>query len=196
MPLLMIYPLLAHLAVLGHDTRLQWLALMLLGTAPLFGALLRHRWWAYVGVLALGSVLYFVVTAGGGAYAMLFPPVLIPVALGVVFAKTLKRGETPMITRIARAMRGSLSPELEIYTRRVTIVWVAMFVALTASAIALALWARPEIWSLGTNLVHYLVLGALFVGEYIYRRIRFRKHAHESLATYLRKLAKVNLRTR
>ncbi len=195
MPLLLIYPLLAHLAVLHHDGRLQWLSLMLLVAAPLWHPLKGLRAWAWLTVTALAAGLALVIAKGGGVYALFLPPVLIPLALLLVFAKTLKPGVEPMITRIARAMRGSLTPELEHYTRAVTWAWVAMFSGLTVSAIVLALWATPEAWSLGTNLLHYLALGAFFAIEYAYRRWRFRNLAHEGFLTYLRRLVKVNLRT-
>lgn len=194
MPLLLIYPVLAHLAVLQHDARLQWLSLLLIGAAPLWEPLRKLKWRAWCAIIALGAALYVVVSRGGGIYALFLPPILIPLALLILFAKTLGAGAEPMITRIARTMRGSLEPELERYTRSVTNLWVAMFAALTLSATALALWATPAIWSLGTNLVHYLAIGGLFAAEYAYRRWRFRHLPQEGLVRYFRRLVKVKFR--
>jgi len=43
-----------------------------------------------------------------------------------------------------------------------------------AVAAALAALARPEIWSLFANGIDYLLVGVLFVGEYVFRRVRYR----------------------
>jgi uncharacterized membrane protein len=46
----------------------------------------------------------------------------------------------------------------------------------------LAVFASRELWSLMTNVIQYLLMGAVFVFEYAYRRWRFRHLPHESFA--------------
>ena len=43
-------------------------------------------------------------------------------------------------------------------------------------AVLLAAYASLEVWSLITNILNYVFIATLFVGEYIYRIVRFRKY--------------------
>jgi uncharacterized membrane protein len=189
------YPLFAHLAVVFHDARLEWLALVWLLGISLAGALMARRLWAWA-TLGLGSVaLYGLVVVGHGRYALYVPPALIPAALFILFARSLRPDATPLISRIATIMRGEpLPPVLVVYTRQVTILWCAVFVVMFASAVLAAIWASPETWSLMTNVVHYVVLGAVFLVEFAYRRIRYRALEPWGLFEYLRRLVRTNIR--
>jgi uncharacterized membrane protein len=187
------YPLLAHLAVVFEEARLQWLALVWLLAVSMWGALATPRAWAWTALLVSGFALYWLVVRGGGLYALYVPPAVIPAALFIVFARSLRPGSEPWISRIATVMRGApLPPPLVAYTRQITVLWCGVFVVMFASAVSLAIWATPEVWSLMTNVVHYLVLGAVFVGEFTYRRIRFRELEPWGLFEYLRRLVRTN----
>lgn len=189
------YPLLAHLAVLFDDRRLQWLALTWLLGISIGGALLQRRPWAWVLLPAGAGLLYWLVVAGNGLYALYVPPALIPAALLLLFASSLRTGQTPLVTRIARHMHdGALPDDLVRYTRHVTQLWCVVCAALFVSAVLLAMFATPEFWSLMTNVVHYLVLGAAFVLEYVYRRIRYQHHEHFGFVPYLKRLVRANFR--
>jgi len=189
------YPLLAHLAVVFGDARLQWLALVWVLTLSMWGALAARRGWAWL-VLAVGAaLLYRLVVLGHGLYALYVPPALIPAALFILFARTLRPGEMPLIAKIATAMRGEpLPPPLVVYTRHVTQFWCGVFIVMFLSALVLAIWAPPSVWSLMTNAVHYLILGAVFVVEFIYRRMRFGALEPWGLFEYLRRLVRTNIR--
>lgn len=188
------YPLLAHLAVVLADRRLQWLALLWLVGLALSGALRQRRPWAWICLVVLAAILYWLVVAGHGLYALYVPPVAIPAALLLLFASSLRAGEIPLVTRIARLMHeGELPPDLVTYTRQVTMLWCLVCGSLFMSAVLLAIFATPAWWSLMTNLVHYLVLGAVFLLEYGWRRIRFRHHPHLGLFQFLRRVAQVRL---
>jgi uncharacterized membrane protein len=189
------YPLLAHLAVVFEQVRLQWLALVWLLAISMWGALAARRPWAWIALLVSAALLYWLVVVGGGLYALYVPPAVIPAALFIVFARSLRPGEQPWISRIATVMRGApLPPPLVVYTRQITILWCGIFVAMFASAVGLAIWASPEVWSLMTNFVHYLVLGAVFVLEFAYRRMRFRDLEPWGLFDYLRRLVRTNIK--
>ena len=189
------YPLLAHLAVALNDTRLEWLALVWLLAISLTGALIARRLWAWVTLSTGACVLYWLVVVGHGRYALYVPPALIPAALFLLFARSLRPGSTPLISRIATVMRGEpLPPTLVVYTRVVTMLWCAVFVVMFASAVALAIWASPEVWSLMTNAVHYVALGVVFVAEFAYRRSRYRALEPWGLFEYLRRLVRTNVR--
>jgi len=189
------YPLLAHLAVLTHDRRLEWLALVWLIGIAVSGALIQRRIWAWAVLVAGGALLYWLVMAGNGLYALYLPPVAIPAGLFMMFALSLREGEVPLVTGIARLMHdGPFPDDLVIYTRHVTQLWCCVCAALFLSAVLLALFASPGLWSLMTNVIHYIVLGAVFVLEYGYRRWRYAHHAHSGLFQYLRRLARTRLK--
>ena len=189
------YPLLAHLAVMLHQPRLEWLALVWLLGISIGGALMHRRAWAWVVLIAGSALLYWLVVAGNGLYALYIPPAAIPAALFALFAGSLRADQTPLVTRIAQTMHdGPLPDDLVRHTRHVTQLWCGVCAALFASAVLLALFAAPPLWSLMTNVVHYLVLGAVFVLEYAYRRIRFRHHDHDGLLRYLRRLVHTRIR--
>lgn len=80
-----------------------------------------------------------------------------------------------LIERLARLQHPDLPPEGVIYTRRVTQVWCGFFIINGVLALATALWASMEVWSLYNGLIAYLLMGILFAAEYLVR-IRTQKH--------------------
>ena len=63
------------------------------------------------------------------------------------------------------------------YTRRVTQIWCVFFVINGSIALGTALWASEAIWSLYTGVIAYVLMGILFVGEFLFR-IRFKRLHH------------------
>jgi uncharacterized membrane protein len=189
------YPLLSHLSVVFGDRRLQWLALVWQVGISLGVALMQRRAWAWIGWIATAVVMWWLVVAGHGLYALYVPPAAIPAGLFLFFAGSLRPGQVPLITRIATAMNdGPLPDDLAKYTRQVTILWAGVCAAMFVSAVLLAVFAPPGLWSLMTNLIHYLVLGAVFILEYSWRRIRFRHHEHLGFIQFLRRVTQVRIR--
>ncbi len=75
-----------------------------------------------------------------------------------------------MVERFARIGEPDLPPQGVRYTRRVTQVWCAFFVANGAIAAGTALYASREIWALYNGFIAYLLMGALLAGEWLFRR--------------------------
>ena len=118
---------------------------------------------------------------------MLFvPPIVINLALAWLFGRTLVRGRVPLIARFAIMEQGTLSAELVTYTRTLTWLWTLLFVAAAGASLALALSGHRDAWSLFTNLLNYVLVAALFLGEFAYRRLRFRNYRHHSPLQLLR----------
>lgn len=114
------------------------------------------------------------------------PPVAMNVALCWLFGRTLVKGRVPLIARFAMIEQGTLTPELERYTRTVTWIWTLLFAAAATLSAALALSGSRDAWSLFTNLLNYLAVAFLFLGEYVYRRVRWRRYRHDSPLQLLR----------
>lgn len=122
------------------------------------------------------------------------PPVAINAALAVFFGASLRAGREPIINIFARHEQGgTLPPDLERHARLVTWLWTLLLAAMAAAALGLALFAPLERWSLFANVGVYVLLAALFIGEYCYRRLRFRHYRHATLAGLLRNVRGVNL---
>jgi uncharacterized membrane protein len=106
------------------------------------------------------------------------------------FARTLRDGKEPLITRVARSVHGSLSPEITAFTRRVTVAWCAFFTAQILVSTLLLVFAPLEIWSLFVNLLNLPLLVLMFVAGHLYRALRFPGY-RVSIAGVLRAFAEV-----
>jgi len=92
------------------------------------------------------------------------------------FARTLKSGHEALITTIARRVHGTLKPEIERYTRTVTLAWSLFFAMQIAVSMTLYAFAPLEVWSTYINLLNVPMIILMFIVEYIYRVLRFREH--------------------
>jgi uncharacterized membrane protein len=127
------------------------------------------------------------------AWLLFVPPIVINVMLAWLFGRTLVHGRVPLIERFAQIEQGALSAELAIYTRMLTWVWTLLFIAAALLSSALAMSGHRDAWSLFTNFINYLLVGALFLGEFAYRRRRFPNYRHHSPLQLLRNVRGTNL---
>lgn len=183
------YPLIVHASILSPEPWLKWLAIAVLSALPLYPMLRARRWWAWLALFAAFAACAGLVMLSASRFLLYLPPVLIPLSLLALFGSSLRTGREPLISKIARFERGTLTEELARYTRRLTLLWSLLFAALAISAIVLAIAAPPRVWSLATNFIHYFVIGAAFAGEYAYRRWRFRHLPHAGFIANLRLIA-------
>jgi len=126
-------------------------------------------------------------------WLLYLPPVAVNLALCWLFGRTLARGRVPLIARFAMLEQGTLSDELARYTRALTWLWTLLFAGAALTALLLALSGNRDAWSLFTNLVNYLLVAALFLGEFAYRRLRFRSYRHQSPLQLLRNVRRTDL---
>lgn len=181
--LFFLYPVLAHIATLLHSEWLAWAALTVFFAVPLLPALIQLNHKAWLTLIAVMIILTACAMSGIERYVMYLPPIIIPLSVLVLFVRSLRAGHVPIVTRVATKIRGSLPPELEKYTKLVTQCWVVLLVGMALSSLLLALYATPEFWSLMTNVIQYLLLAAVFLLEYLFRRVYFRHLEHESFPT-------------
>jgi len=179
--LLCLYTVASHLAATSGAAAYAWLAWSSLAA----GVGLALPWKAGLALaLALIGPMPWVPVA----WLVAVPPVVIYLALAVWFGRTLLPGRVPLISRFASLERGELEPVLAHYTRRLTAIWTAFFVAMATLSAVLALLGDGETWSFFTNGVSYLLMGVLFFGEYVYRRLRYSEFRHASLPRMIRML--------
>ena len=177
---LVAYPVLTHAAVttgLGYLASAAWLCLAVLLYLSFPGK------WGLAGFALLAAAPL----VAEPDVLLKLPPVVFNVALAVWFGRTLAPGEEPMISWFARLVRETELPaDIARYTRWSTVIWTAFFVSMAAVSAALAVLATPHAWSVFTNGIDYLLVGALFVGEYVFRRVRYGHHEHRPLADVVR----------
>ena len=83
-----------------------------------------------------------------------------------------------MIERFARIIEGEMPDFTLPYCRKVTWVWCVFFAANSLAIVLLALAAPLAWWALFTGLVSYLLMGALFSGEFLVRKLWFRQYGN------------------
>lgn len=188
-PLFFGFPLLTHLAVMLGRPWLQCAALASAYAALFFDPLARGRVGAWAGLLLFTAVDLVLIEQGDGAYALYLPSVLIPGMILAGFAPSLLPGRVPLITRIAESISGPLSPGQRRYTRGVTWVWTVTVLGILLVTLALLLFWSPQAWSLFANFISYLVLGALFAGEYAVRRLLFPDKTPLNFRDFLRSVS-------
>jgi uncharacterized membrane protein len=173
------YALLSHLLMVIAADR-PWAVVVLLGPL-LLGvsamAVQQRHLPTMMACIVAASGLWAYVSAHEGLHRIEHLYVLqhagIHFALGFVFATTLRRGATPLISTFALRVHRTVTPELLHYTRQVTRAWSLYFAAMVALSLALFVAAPWWWWSVFANLVTPVAAVALFVGEYL---LRYRLH--------------------
>ena len=126
-------------------------------------------------LLAVGIVCLI---TGSALFLKLYPVVVSAVFL-CAFGYTLFARPT-MVFRLAtmmdKSIRGSLAEKrVEAYCAKVTVVWCVFFV-LNGSAALITVFSKNDIlWSIYNGGVSYVLIGLLFAGEFIVRKVVDRK---------------------
>lgn len=113
--------------------------------------------------VALVWVLYLL---KANVWFRLYPAVVVAVALAA-FAISLFR--TPLVERFARGMGEVLDARGVAYCRKVTVAWV-VFLSVHLAVTVATVFARREVWAFYNGCLAYLLMGAMFAGEWLVRR--------------------------
>lgn len=102
-------------------------------------------------------------------------PIVINIALFVSFALSLKNGPC-VIEQFARIVEPELSDKAVKYTEKVTMVWCLFFIinAIVSGYTAVAL--SVEQWAIYNGLIAYVLIGTLFLGEWVVRQFAKKHH--------------------
>ncbi|MGX5731637.1 hypothetical protein ACWKWK_14025 [Pseudoxanthomonas beigongshangi] len=168
------YPLVVYLALGRFEPR--WLALLLMALALLRALATRQAVW--LAAAGGAAILAGLTTVFNDALPLKLYPALVNAVMLVVFAVSLRFPPT-VVERIARLGEPDLPVHAIAYTRRVTQVWCVFFIFNGALALATALWTTDRIWALYNGGIAYLLMGALFAGEWLVRQRVRAAHRHE-----------------
>lgn len=165
------FALLAHAALVDGLPPMAGALLSLFPAALLVCWLVsraRHRWVA--GLVAAGAAA--LLWLGWPQLERHFPDLFFlehagaNLALGIVFGRTLLGGREPLVTIFARLVHGSLPPEVQRYSRHVTIAWTLFFATMLIASCGLYLAGERAAWSFLANIASPLLVALMFVAEY------------------------------
>lgn len=165
------YPLVAYALLEQGAVRylgVLVLAVLLLRRLLLGGdAVVTGAMFVAVALFAAGLVV-----SNNELLARLYPVAVSATLLGV-FGMTLRRPPS-LIERLVVATGTPLDAAGVRYTRRLTAVWCAFFLANGLVSLGTTLHASREVWVLYNGLVSYLLAGTLLVGERLLRGVLVR----------------------
>ncbi|HEZ0802099.1 TPA: hypothetical protein ACFP4U_000480 [Neisseria lactamica] len=145
-----------------------WLAAAMCGLwllRALTAKLPQQRYAALFITLFFAAVLVF-----GRRDSMYWYPVLVNLMMLAVFGGSLFAGQT-VIEKLARLQQPDLPEKAVRYTRRVTQVWCVFFIINGTLAALLARLGRYDWWAVYTGVIAYVLMGMLFAGEWLYRKL-------------------------
>lgn len=165
-----LYPLLVYFGLQQFGPRLLAGLLMLLLIVRIlvsrrFGNASGGQWLAVYGASALALVGALVADS---SLSLKLYPVLVNVAMLAVFAFSLVYPPS-IIERFARLQDPQLPESGVRYTRKVTLIWCVFFVV-NGSISLVTIYISDEVWALYNGLISYICIGALFAGEWLYRK--------------------------
>jgi uncharacterized membrane protein len=194
--------LLIVLGVLGYESLVHWAVVSgkAEGVGPMFALaplvllgcwLLLRQSRAGGTAVIFGMIVFVAVLRARNALPdlkLLYPApyVVACVLLLWLFGRTLRAGREPLVTRIARHVHGTLPPDIELYTRRVTWAWCIYFAVMATTSVALFAFAPLRVWSWFANVLNVPFILLMFAAEYIYRVLRFPNFSHASFLTAIR----------
>ena len=210
--LALVYPVFAHLASVNGEGRWAALAMASIVLLLLLEPLLLRRTWALLatGLCLLG--LWWISLTHYALMPLLAPPVVFIALVSWLFARTLRAGRVPLITRIVEALYRQagmpVTPELYRYTRQLTVAWAVMLAVLALINLWLALCAVPDgvlaqlghvppmtvtgaQWSFFANILNYGIVGGFFVVEYLLRKRRFPQRPYRNVLDFGRQMARL-----
>jgi len=80
------------------------------------------------------------------------------------------------------------------YCRWLTWAWALFFLVMAVLSWFLSAYASIEAWSWFTNVLTYILVGVMFVAEYIVRKILMKDYIDRSFIQFIRDLRQVDYR--
>lgn len=173
------YPLIVHALILADTPHLA--VALLVGVSLIYAALLRRQSWK---AFSIGIIIYGVLAALGivnlltdSFYALFLPPIVINLGMMALFAATLHPDSMPLVERLMRLeYKDALPLPLQRYGRQLTWIWAGFFASMALASLLLAWLAPLHWWSLFANVLNYVFIAVLFIGQYLYRFLRYRQY--------------------
>ncbi len=134
-------------------------------------------WWARwyfessnMRQVCLAAGLFFAICAifRSVNLALLYPSI-VSIGFLALFFYSL-RGEA-VITRLARLKEKNIDEKVVSYTRGLTKIWCLFFIFNAVLAFVLSCFENKFYWSIYCSFISYILMGFLFFGEILYRKV-------------------------
>jgi uncharacterized membrane protein len=201
------YLLTANLAFMEGSPGVGAAAIGLLLAGALICIRGRYRHVLRLAAVLIGGLIVLGVAVGVlSPVPLVLPPILVPATLAWVFGRSLLAYRTPLVQRFASAFHApdALPDGVAGYTRRVTWCWALLLAGVALANLWMAMnltpgglldvagrrapWpVTPEAFAWRSNLGSYLVIGGMFVGEFVVRIIRFPEHQYRNPVDFLKR---------
>lgn len=179
------YSMLAHHT---YDSPHRGSLSALLAVAPTLLIALVLAWRSPQRAVMLGALALALVALWAGRSALAqhadivywLQYVGIQLVLFITFARTLRAGKQPLVSRFAEVVHSRLTPRQEAYTRKVTIAWTMFFAAMVIAASLLFFLGPLSVWSFFAHFLTIPLVVLMFIAEYWIRRraLPDMQHAH------------------
>jgi uncharacterized membrane protein len=110
--------------------------------------------------------------------------VTMQIILLVTFAHTLFGGREPLCTYFSRVVHGTITPQHEVYARKVTVAWSVFFAAIAVISSLLFFAAPLSVWSFFANFVNMPLVVLMFAVEYAVRKRALPNAQHSVLDAF------------
>ena len=140
----------------------------------------------HFSLLNRGSATTMALLRGGLILSAGAPHAVVNLGLLAIFGLSLLPGREPIVTYFARAIHGGVSPEVELYTRRVTWVWCGFFGLQLAGSVLLLAFAPIAWWSIFVSILNLPLVAAMMLGEWLTRPLWVPDPPREYLRDMLR----------
>ena len=189
--LMVLYPLVAYIALwLERPLLLIAYLVFIIGLFAL-NLCLSKRLLAGIGLFCLIAITGYLSQKPGIEYLVYLPPILIFISLFMLFSQSLRKGETPLITRYAMLLGDKLEERHLRYNRSLTRVWAIFLLSMAAISIILAIFFSMDTWSLFTHVISYGLIAALFIIEFSYRKYHFAGEIEGGFFHFISKIIKI-----
>ena len=188
---MVLYPLVAYTALyLEHPLLLIGYLLLIIVLSGLV-LCLSKRLLSGLGLFALIGFILYLVQQDKAVYLVYLPPILILLSVFMLFAQSLRQGETPLITRYAKLLGDKLEERHLRYNRFLTLIWAIFLLSVAVISIILAIFFSKEMWSLFTHVISYGLIAALFIIEFSYRKYHFAGEIEGGFFQFISKIIKI-----
>ena len=172
--ILLIYPVAVYLLLdrLGAGVLgILLVVLLALRLNALTSILPRRAYLIAIAIALAGAVTVL----GDSTLALKSYPTIISLLLLIVFGYTVLVPPS-MVARIAKLAGSQFTARTAAYTRAVTIVWCAFFAINAFVSAWISVSGSMEAWTFYNGFFAYLIMGSLFVTEWIVRYFYKRRH--------------------
>lgn len=141
------------------------LFLVVVARVLLVGGQDKFQFWMFVCVGVFCAWVFVV----NSERLLRYYPVIISLIVALLFLSSL-RHSVSFIERVARATGQTITENAKRYTRRLTFFWGVVLLINSSVAWVLAELAPFSWWALYCGVLSYLIFGAIFIGELLFRK--------------------------